>query len=157
MKVAITVWGNRISPVFDSAQTIMLAEVEDKKVISQKREFIPVTTPSTLARTLVNLEIDTLICGAISENPAHIIEKAGIALLPFIAGNAEKILECFVQNLPVSEFAMPGCRSLCCFQHHGNKTRQTRCCGQEMPSPGRQCNAVARKDSEWTSKAGSEE
>ena len=40
MKVAITVWGNRISPVFDSAQTILLAEIEQGKIISEYEEIL---------------------------------------------------------------------------------------------------------------------
>ena len=113
MKIAMTVWGNRVSPVFDSAQTILLADIEGMTVTNRRREFIPVTIPSTMARTLVELNIDTLICGAISQQPALIIEQAGIYLLPFIAGNAEQILEEYAKNVPISKYAMPGCNMAC--------------------------------------------
>jgi predicted Fe-Mo cluster-binding NifX family protein len=109
MKVAMTVWGNRVSPVFDSAQTILLADIDDMEITGRKREFIPVTAPSTMAGTLVKLNIDTLICGAISRHPAEIIEEAGITLLPFITGNAEKILEEFARKKPMGKYIMPGC------------------------------------------------
>lgn len=109
MKVAMTVWGNRVSPVFDSAQTILLAQIEGTAIIDRQREFIPVTIPAVMARKLVQLDIDTLICGAISEHPALIIEEAGIRLLPFIAGNAEQILEDYARNMPITKYTMPGC------------------------------------------------
>ncbi len=105
----MTIWGNRVSPVFDSAQTVLLAEIKGTTVISRKREFIPVTISTTMARRLVELDIDTLICGAISKQPALIIEDAGIHLLPFITGNAEEILEAFVRDIPMQQYTMPGC------------------------------------------------
>jgi len=111
MKVAITVWGNRISPVFDSAQTILLAEIENGEIISRKREFLPRLVASRLARMVAETQIDTLICGAISERPALIIQQSGIALLSFVGGNAEQFLEDYAAGRPLELFRMPGCRT----------------------------------------------
>lgn len=110
MKVAITVWGNRISPVFDSAQTILLAEIENGAIISYKREFLPRLVASGLARMVAEKQIDTLVCGAISERPAQIIQQSGIALLSFVGGNAERFLEDYAAGRPLELFRMPGCR-----------------------------------------------
>ncbi len=38
MKIALTVWGNRISPVFDSAQTLLVAQIKNDKVIKKSYE-----------------------------------------------------------------------------------------------------------------------
>ncbi len=126
MKIAMTVWGNRVSPVFDSAQTIMLAEIQDRAVMWEQREFIAGQIPTRLARMLVDREIDTLICGAISEQPARIIEAAGITLVSFVSGNAAKLLEACATGTLSDEFKMPGCRPACC-RHttglHGQATR----------------------------------
>lgn len=108
MKVAITVWGNRISPVFDSAQTILLAEIEQGRIVSQKREFLPRLVASGLARMVAEKQIDTLICGAISERPAQIIQQSGITLMSFVGGNAERFLEDFAGGKPLELFRMPG-------------------------------------------------
>ena len=109
MKIAITIWGNRISPVFDSAQTILLAEIDQGAIISQKREFLPRLAASGLARMVAEKQIDTLICGAISERPALIIQQSGIALLSFVGGNAERFLEDLRAGRPLELFRMPGC------------------------------------------------
>ena len=111
MKVAITVWGNRITPVFDSAQTILLAEIEQGKIISRKREFLPRLVASGLARMVAEKQIDTLICGAISERPALIIQQSGIALLSFVGGNAERFLEDYAAGRSLDLFRMPGCHT----------------------------------------------
>ncbi len=109
MKVAITVWGNRISPVFDSAQTILLVEIEAGRIISRKREFLPRLVAARLARMVAEKQIDTLICGAISERPTQIITQSGIRLLSFVGGNAERFLADFAAGRPLEPFTMPGC------------------------------------------------
>lgn len=118
MKVAITVWGNRISPVFDSAQTVLLAELLDKQVVHKRLEFIPLLAPESLARKVAALNPDALICGAISEQPARIIEHAGIRLLPFISGKADRVLHAYAQTFEIDNYRMPGCRSRCNLKHH---------------------------------------
>ena len=109
MKIAITVWGNRISPVFDSAQTILLAHIESSKIVEQHREFLPRLVASGLARMVADKEIDTLICGAISERPAQIIQQSGITLFSFVGGNAERFLDAFAAGQSLDRFMMPGC------------------------------------------------
>ena len=112
MKVAMTVWGNRISPVFDSAQTILLADIEDGKIVAQQREFLPRLVASGLARMVVQKEIDMLICGAISAPPAQIIQQSGIILFSFVGGNAERFLEAFATGGSLELFRMPGCQPI---------------------------------------------
>lgn len=109
MKVAMTVWGNRISPVFDSAQTVLLAHIEDGEIVGQRREFLPRLVASGIARMLVEKDIDTLICGAISERPAQIIQQADVKLLSFISGNADRFLAVYAADEPIDSFIMPGC------------------------------------------------
>jgi len=117
MKVAMTVWGNRISPVFDSAQTILLADIEDGKIVDRRRDFLPrMVAPGLprmvapgLARMVAEKGIDTLICGAISERPSQIIKQSGIKLLSFVGGNAENFLEAYAEGGPLELFRMPGC------------------------------------------------
>ena len=39
MKIAITIWGNRISPVFDAARTLLVARIENRTIL--KKRYIP--------------------------------------------------------------------------------------------------------------------
>ncbi|MBW2366923.1 MAG: NifB/NifX family molybdenum-iron cluster-binding protein [Deltaproteobacteria bacterium] len=110
MKVAVTVWDNRISPVFDSAHTILITEIQSRKVAGKRFEPIDPDLPSRLAKRLTELGVSVLICGAISEQPADILEAAGIKLIPFIAGSAQKVLEDFAEDISITpDFLMPGC------------------------------------------------
>ena len=110
MKVALTVWEHRISPVFDTANMLLLAEIKDKKVISKRHEPFDPELFSRLVNRLTALDITVLICGAISKVPANIIEASRIKLIPFISGKADDVLECYAQGIQIiPAFLMPGC------------------------------------------------
>jgi predicted Fe-Mo cluster-binding NifX family protein len=110
MKVAITVWGSRISPVFDSSHMLLVAEIENSIVIDRKQLAFNPEPPSRLAELLAEMEIDVLICGAVSKAPACLIESVGIKLIPFIAGDAEEILTSYAKKASVPPmYLMPGC------------------------------------------------
>ena len=76
MKVALTVWENRISPVFDSANMLLVAEIEDDKILKRGYERLNPELPAYFINTMSRLGISTMICGAISRTPAGIIERA---------------------------------------------------------------------------------
>lgn len=110
MKVALTAWENRISPVFDSANRLLIAEVKDAKVIEQRYESFNPAMTARLPEALTNFGIEILICGAISRILSEIIQITGIQLIPFVGGNVDEVLECFAKGLTiVPDFLMPGC------------------------------------------------
>lgn len=66
--------------------------------------------PSHLAERMAGQDVAVLICGAISEVPARLIETSGIKLIPFISGDAKKVPESYADGRPIiPEFLMPGC------------------------------------------------
>ena len=110
MKVAVTVWVNRISPVLDASHTLLVGEIENGTVISRKYIRFDPETPSSLMRALVRMDVSTLICGAVSEQPANVIEAGRITLIPFITGDVDDVLEFYAKNADIgSSFLMPGC------------------------------------------------
>jgi predicted Fe-Mo cluster-binding NifX family protein len=120
MNVAITVWGNRISPVFDSAQTLLVAEIRGDLVVDRKIQLFQATMFSRCLRLLEELDVRVLICGALCEGPVRLLESNNIEVIPFVTGETEKILECYVQGKDLKEFAMPGCgHGRCCRTRNG--------------------------------------
>ncbi|MCF6249117.1 MAG: dinitrogenase iron-molybdenum cofactor biosynthesis domain-containing protein [Desulfobacula sp.] len=109
MNIAITIWGNRISPVFDSANTLMIVQVENFKIISRRFEDFNPKITTRIASNLKNFHMDVLICGAITDAQSEIIEKSGINLISFITGDADKVLVSFLKKPSrISDFLMPG-------------------------------------------------
>jgi predicted Fe-Mo cluster-binding NifX family protein len=111
MKVAVTVWEDRISPVFDASRRLLIVEIKNARVTSRSYVLFDPEQPSTLVRTLVALDVPVLICGAVSQVPATIIAAGGITLIPFVAGKIDRVLEAYAQGKSLTPtFVMPGCR-----------------------------------------------
>ena len=98
MKMALTVWENRISPMFDAAHMLLVVEIENTKITN--RCYVPSYPefPSRLAAMLVEMDVEIFICGAISEMPANILEAKGIKLYPFITGDTGKVIEAYAKT-----------------------------------------------------------
>ncbi len=119
MKIAITVWGNRISPVFDSAQTLLVAEIRQKKVVNRQIELFQAGVFSRFIELLTELKIEVLICGALSDESAAMLAANEIEVIPFITGKAEVVLSLYVKGMDLADFTMPGCpRNRCCGTNH---------------------------------------
>lgn len=110
MKVAVTVWEDRISPVFDVSRRLLVAEIENNEITARSYVLFDPGMPSSLSKTLAELHVSVLICGAVSQVPANIICAGGITLIPFIAGEVERVLEVYAKGDSLEPtFVMPGC------------------------------------------------
>ena len=110
MKVAVTIWEDRISPVFDASRRLLIVDIKNSRIGDRSLLVFDPEQPSSLAKTLVNLGVKVLICGAVSQLPATIINAAGITLVAFIAGEVERVLDAFARGESLEPtFLMPGC------------------------------------------------
>ncbi|MBN2430054.1 MAG: dinitrogenase iron-molybdenum cofactor biosynthesis protein [Acidobacteria bacterium] len=111
MNVALTVWNDRISPVFDVSRKVMLASVDQGSVLEQKELELPSGDPYGKLDTLLQAGVDLLICGAISRPVEGYALSRGLGLIPFTAGEAGQILSAYLDgSLQRPDFRMPGCR-----------------------------------------------
>lgn len=110
MKIAITTWGNRVSPVFDAAKTLLIADIENQSINSKKYESFQPDDVSALAALLTREKVTVLVCGAISETYAARLVENRIRMFPFVTGNAMNILDCLAAHNTIKPaFMMPGC------------------------------------------------
>jgi predicted Fe-Mo cluster-binding NifX family protein len=110
MKVALATWNGRISPVFDVARQVLVLDVKEGRAVSRHEEALPGTEPQAQADRLAALAPQTLICGAISKAMASLLAAMNIRVIPFTAGDVEKVLAAWlVGNLPDKSLSMPGC------------------------------------------------
>ena len=112
MRVAIPVWNDRISPVFDAATCLMLLDVADG--VEQGRQLVEVAQaplPTQRTKRLAELGVNVLICGAISRPLATFVSAVGIVLIPWVAGPVEEVLRAYLAGrLSEPRWRMPGCR-----------------------------------------------
>lgn len=110
MILAITIWGNRVSPVFDASQTLLIAEIEDENFVNRTIEFLPTLHVDRLQRILSHYKVEFLVCGAICRTKQEQLEALGVGVVPFLAGEVDTILDHCTRGKELMEFSMPGCR-----------------------------------------------
>jgi len=112
MKIAIPIWEDIISPVLDTASRLLIVEVEEEgKELSRFQIYLDEQDLLRRCLRIRKLEVDILICGAISFTFSRMLAASGIDIIPEISGCAEEILEAYLQGeLLDSRFLMPGCK-----------------------------------------------
>ncbi len=126
MKIAITVWGNRVSPVFDAASTLFVADIENRIILKKTYTPFNPALPSELLKLLKKLDVSILICGAISTKPADLIVENNVKLISFVTGNALKLLDNFARKQTIEKtFMMPGCSKQYCWRNKSGKLPST--------------------------------
>ena len=128
MKTAITIWNNRVSPVFDVTGKALLYDSEGERICLEQQLLLPDACAAEKVACLVEAGTDVLICGAISRDALSTATNAGIRVYPFIAGDVREILQaCLAGRLVEGGFAMPGCACrMACFRRrkHGQRRGQ---------------------------------
>ncbi len=110
MKIAITTWGNRVSPVFDAARTLLIAQIENQTIKNKTYQAFHPDNIEELAALLRRHQVSTLICGAISTKPADSLVKNHIHLISFVSGNAIDVINSFATRNTIDKtYMMPGC------------------------------------------------
>jgi len=114
-KAALTIWENRISPVFDSASSLLLVDYENQQIVNRTIEPFDANQIAHLVKMLLERNICCFICGAITQPPAELIRSNGINFFPFVSGNLEDILSNLICGNPIiPRFLMPGCQQKRC-------------------------------------------
>jgi predicted Fe-Mo cluster-binding NifX family protein len=111
MRIAIPVWKDRVSPVFDVARHLLLIDIENSTIVARKRTTVDEADLASRARHVMDLGVQVLICGAISRPLRLILEAKGLDVIELVCGKLEEILEAFLRGgLNDQSFLMPGCR-----------------------------------------------
>lgn len=125
MKVALTVWEGRISPVLDTARSMVIADVEGGLPVSRRDETLVGNSMQEKLARLRELGVQTLVCGAVSRALADLISSCGIRLVPFVSGEVHEVLKAVAANrIPETAFSMPGCG---CRRGHRVRARRGGC------------------------------
>ncbi len=111
MKIAIPQWQGRVSPVFDVASTVMLADVEDARPLLRETVQLQADSLRQRALALAELGVGVLICGAVSRPLELALTHVGIEVIPQTCGEVEEVLLAYTDGslLKHGRFLMPGC------------------------------------------------
>ena len=78
MKIAITIWGNRISPVFDAATKLLVVEISSDEIVNQTIRTFQAAKFNLFQQLLVEMDSQLLICGAICNHGVKRFESIGV-------------------------------------------------------------------------------
>ena len=110
MKVAIPEWQGRVSPVFDVSTHLLVADVEDARVVDQNAVRLDSEGLHARVAEVTRVGVEVLICGAISWPLEVTLLGSGIDVIPHTCGEVQQVLASFAANrLDQNAFLMPGC------------------------------------------------
>jgi len=110
MKVAVPIYGDYVSNVFDFAHRLLLVDIENGGETERCEVEIESRLLPQRAEQLKTLGVDVLVCGAISRVLANMVTQSGIEVLPFVTGRVDSVLGAYMTGRLVRpEFSMPGC------------------------------------------------
>jgi predicted Fe-Mo cluster-binding NifX family protein len=109
MKLGITVWEEKVSPLLDTASRILICQLEDQEEIRRFETFLEERELSRRCSRIHGLGIDTLICGAISRPCLSMLTGLGVKVVPWISGYSEDVLQAYRDGtLFHAKYLMPG-------------------------------------------------
>ncbi|MCD6217329.1 hypothetical protein J7L05_05650 [bacterium] len=111
MRIAIPTWQQRVSPLFDTAERIVIADVANGQITQMSEERIPNSSLNNRANYLAERKVDVLICGGISGIMVSLLMRWDINVISGTMGDINSVLDGYISNsLDNRNFRMPGCR-----------------------------------------------
>jgi predicted Fe-Mo cluster-binding NifX family protein len=96
MKIAIPIFGNRISPRFDFSPELWVIEVEKGEVLGQEKlPTANLNLPQRLEQITSN-GVDKVICGGIDGFSRNQLGSRGIDVIQDVIGDAEIVFDLFM-------------------------------------------------------------
>ena len=92
MKVAIPTFGDRVSPRFDCAQSVLVVNIEEGQLLERQELVASGWAPHERINRLVETGIDTVVCGGIDCWSAESLQSAGVTIYACVTGDLEEAL-----------------------------------------------------------------
>ncbi len=110
MRIALPIWEERVSPVFDVAEQVVLVDVEDRQIYKQIPRALTATDPTHRAETLAGWGVQLLICGAISQVLEQLLIARRVRVRSRVRGQVDEVLAAHLAGrLDDTVYLMPGC------------------------------------------------
>lgn len=106
MRVAIPLFGTRVSPRFDCAREFVVVDAVGGEAGQRQNLAAAGWTPLDRIRKLVELGVETVICGGIDRFTMQQLAFHNINLFPWITGEAEDALNCLLKGELQAGFMM---------------------------------------------------
>jgi len=99
MKIAVFLFGTRISPRFDCAPSFLLITTDkNKKIIQREELLIQNKNYLEIINRLKASVVDVVICGGISKYMLEMLKGYDTEVIAWVSGDAQKALDLFLQG-----------------------------------------------------------
>lgn len=130
MKTAISISGNRLAPLFDVAQSLLVLDWQEGVVLA-RHEWLGQGSPLSILTDLKAMGVQQLVCGAISRPVQELAQFLQIDCKGFLTGELNEIINALIGGqLDQERWAMPGCHLRGARRGHGGR----RGCGRRKRS-----------------------
>ena len=110
MRVLIPIWRGRVSPLLDVARRFLLVNLQGDSERERREVRIDETGLALRCKRMAQLNVQVLICGAISRPLEEALASEAVRIIPNTCGPVDQVLEAFrVGRLTGKAFLMPGC------------------------------------------------
>ncbi|BBO71185.1 hypothetical protein DSCA_51150 [Desulfosarcina alkanivorans] len=111
IRIAIPIFRNKVSPVFDSCTRVFLVDIEANREIDRKEIYLDALALTERVTILLKSGVDTVICGGISDVMASMLTGVKIDLISDITGEVDHVLKAYLdRGLDQTQFHLPGFR-----------------------------------------------
>ena len=113
MKIGIPTYNGRVSPVLDTSERLLvLFSGADASQAELREESLPEGPLGRRVSAIAALELDLLVCGALSREMADLLADAGVTCRAWVSGPTDEVLRAVLaRKLDDPRFDMPGrCR-----------------------------------------------
>ena len=113
VKIAIPLFGKRVSPRFDCAAQFLILTVENGNIIQREDLLLKEKALTERIKRLSEIKVDTIICSGIDAFSESQLFFQGMRILSWITGEVEDIIRCFLEGNLESGMMM-GTGGRCC-------------------------------------------
>jgi predicted Fe-Mo cluster-binding NifX family protein len=98
MKIGISLFNHRVSPLFDDCPEIWIVELRNGQVVNQETWAVENCHLQDRIDRLAANGVEKIICGGIDSNCMDRLEHRGIDVLYNVAGEAGDVLDLFLRG-----------------------------------------------------------
>jgi predicted Fe-Mo cluster-binding NifX family protein len=111
MRLAVSIWEDRIAPVMDASCTLILYDIKRGAATHHAQLSLADMEPMTRIRAISDHGVELLLCGAVSREYYEALLAANVNVTAFIAGTVKEVLKAYLaKELRDSRYLMPGCQ-----------------------------------------------
>ena len=98
MKIAIPIFHTKVSPRFDETQGFVLLETQNNTIAVREKLSTRGWSVMAKMKQLVDLGVDTVICGGIDHASWQYLSVNGIHICSWVTGEVDDAVACFLEK-----------------------------------------------------------